>query len=116
MPAKAGIQYAENSRSITDVSGILGRPVKPGDDTVGAETAYFCGWAGAAAEPPVGAAASAVFGDLPGCCCASPSTAGLTKPSCGLGRFGPAPRTQPMSCRKPSGALTVRGRLGRCHS
>jgi len=43
MPAKAGIQYAENSRSITDVSGILGRPVKPGDDTVGADTAYFCG-------------------------------------------------------------------------
>src|SRR5258705_9695678 len=85
MPAKAGIQYAENSRSITDVSGILGRPVKPGDDTVGAETAYFCGWAGAAAEPPVGAAASAVLVDLPGCCCASPSTAGLTKRACGLG-------------------------------
>jgi len=26
------IQYAAASRSILDVSGILGRPVKPGDD------------------------------------------------------------------------------------
>jgi hypothetical protein len=27
------IQYAEDSRIILDVSGILGHPVKPGDDT-----------------------------------------------------------------------------------
>ena len=32
-PLKAGIQYAAASRSITGVSGILDRPVEPGDDT-----------------------------------------------------------------------------------
>jgi hypothetical protein len=29
----AGIQYAAASRSIADARGILGRPVKPGDDS-----------------------------------------------------------------------------------
>jgi hypothetical protein len=32
IPAKAGNQYAVASRLITSASGILGRPVKPGDD------------------------------------------------------------------------------------
>jgi hypothetical protein len=35
IPAKAGIQYAAARRFIAGVSGILGRPVKPGDDTCG---------------------------------------------------------------------------------
>jgi len=43
MPAKAGIQYAGNSRSIADVSGILGRPIKPGDDAFQCGQSYFCG-------------------------------------------------------------------------
>jgi hypothetical protein len=44
------IQYAAASRVISDVSGILGRPVKPGDDSrvgVSDEAPYlagFCGW------------------------------------------------------------------------
>src|SRR5258708_35317773 len=33
------IQYAAASRLITSASGILGRPVKPGDDTVGGANA-----------------------------------------------------------------------------
>jgi hypothetical protein len=33
IPAKAGIQYAALYRSSTAISGILDRPVKPGDDT-----------------------------------------------------------------------------------
>jgi hypothetical protein len=32
IPAKAGNQYAVASRLITSASGILDRPVKPGDD------------------------------------------------------------------------------------
>jgi hypothetical protein len=43
MAAKAGIQYAGNSRSIADVSGIPGRPVKPGDDSFQRGQSYFCG-------------------------------------------------------------------------
>ncbi|UUO47244.1 hypothetical protein DCM78_10105 [Bradyrhizobium sp. WBOS04] len=35
-PAKAGIQYAAASPYPNAVSGILGRPVKPGDDSGGA--------------------------------------------------------------------------------
>jgi hypothetical protein len=31
---KRGIQYAAAPRSITNVSGILDRPVEPGDDAV----------------------------------------------------------------------------------
>src|SRR5882724_1771205 len=34
IPAKAGIQYAAASRFYHWRSGILGRPVKPGDDTL----------------------------------------------------------------------------------
>src|SRR6266496_3784158 len=34
IPAKAGIQYAAASRFYNWRSGILGRPVKPGDDTL----------------------------------------------------------------------------------
>ena len=33
IPAKAGIQYAAAYRLKTKVSGILDRPVKPGDDS-----------------------------------------------------------------------------------
>ena len=34
MPAKAGIQYSEASRLSNAVSGILDRPVEPGDDSI----------------------------------------------------------------------------------
>jgi hypothetical protein len=32
-PRKRGIQYAAASRRISGISGILDRPVKPGDDS-----------------------------------------------------------------------------------
>jgi hypothetical protein len=38
-PRKRVIQYAAASRLIASASGILGRPVKPGDDTVGGANA-----------------------------------------------------------------------------
>src|SRR4029079_18254154 len=89
---EANLRCALAHRGISRFSGAQLRTVfdathRPGM-TASIET-YFC--AGAIAAPPVGAVASAVLVDLPGCGCASLSTAELTNRSCvGLDGFASA--------------------------
>src|SRR4249919_1960198 len=111
MPAKAGIQYAGNSR-LSKAPRRTGSSAFADDDTVHGETDYFCGCAGAVAAPPAGTAASAALVDLAGCGCASPSTAELTKRSCvGFDGFASAIGTGVFSCGNTSTTASVVTRL-----